>query len=222
MLKRLNLMQTITYDDGKAFVDGVVGGMVDRDEHVLLVTEPSRAALDSVAVRLAALRSRVLRPSGADALTLPGLLAQIVGRASGETLTAPDLERGFELLTEAGSDSDRIVLLVDRADALDPAALRYIQMLIRDAPLRLLLVGGPRLYKLLMQDEFGALRRGLVTYAAKAPAVADIPPPLPAVALPVLWTGKPAQRGRWVLARASMAVSLIGGLWLVHSGVLAG
>lgn len=158
-------MQTTATDDGIAPASGILAAVAGRDEHVLLPAGVSRAVLDDVAARLAALRSRVLRPSTAGVLTLPGLLAQIVGRTPDAAFEASDLERGFELLT-VGPDCDRIVLLLDRADALDEAALRYLQMAIRGAPLRLLFVGGSRLDELLAGEDFRALRRGFVWYAA--------------------------------------------------------
>ncbi len=178
-------MQTTTINDGDALASEdlssevlaseILGSIVGRDGHVLLPADTPQLVLDRVAVRLAALRSRVLRPATIDALTLPGLLAQIVGRAPDEILKAPDLERGFELLNDPGPDCDRIVLLLDRADAIDPAALRYIQLLIRDAPLRLLFVGGPGFYGLLVQEDFGALRRAFVRYVTDAPAAVVSP-----------------------------------------------
>ena len=115
----------------------------------------------------------MLRPSTAGALSLPGLLAQIAGRASIGALGAPDLECALELLSNTGPGCDRVVLLLDRADALDPAALRYLQMLIRQAPLRLLFVGGPKFYRLLMQQEFLGLRDAFVAFAIPAPIVVE-------------------------------------------------
>lgn len=159
----------------EVFAGEIVAGVVDRGEHILLGAGVPQATLDRVAVRLAALRSRVLRPSGVGSLTLPALLAQVVGRPRGETLDAADLERGFELLADAGPDCDRVVLLLDRAASLDPPALRYAQMLMQDGPLRLLFVGSPKFYATLMQDEFGALRRGFIKYGAESPAVARPP-----------------------------------------------
>lgn len=199
-------MQTTATDDGIAPASGILAAVAGRDEHVLLPAGVSRAVLDDVAARLAALRSRVLRPSTTGVLTLPGLLAQIVGRRPDAALEASDLERGFELLT-VGPDCDRIVLLLDRADALDEAALRYLQMAIRDAPLRLLFVGGSRLDELLAGEDFRALRRGFVRHAA--PSSADPDPPF-----------AKRRSGRWLLAGASVGAST-GVVWLLHSGILA-
>jgi hypothetical protein len=204
-------MQTTATDDGIAPASGILAAVAGRDEHVLLPAGVSRAVLDDVAARLAARRCRVLRPSTAGVLTLPGLLAQIVGRTPDAALEASDLERGFELLTVGPDcdrpDCDRIVLLLDRADALDEAALRYLQMAIRGAPLRLLFVGGSRLDELLAGEDFRALRRGFVRHAA--PSSADPDPPF-----------AKRRSGRWLLAGASVGAST-GVVWLLHSGILA-
>ena len=195
-------MQTVTTCNGNALARDVVAGVVARNEHILLPAETSCAWLDALAVRLALLRCRVLRPSMLDVLTLPGLLAQIVGRACSETLEESDLERGLELLTTTGPDDDRVVLLLDRADVLDPAALRYIQSLIQDAPLQLLFVGGPGLFGSLTEQDFGALRRGFVAYAAELLPTADTPSlsQLPvAMPSPIPCGCKPPRSSRWPL-----------------------
>lgn len=206
MLERRSLMQTTATDDDIVPASDILAAVAGRDEHVLLPAGVSRAVLDDVATRLTALRSRVLRPSTAGLLTLPGLLAQIVGRTPDAALEASDLERGFELLT-VGLDCDRIVLLLDRADALDEAALRYLQMAIRGAPLRLLFVGGSRLDELLAGEDFRALRGGFVRYAAPRSAGPD--PPFAT-----------RRSGRWLLAGASVGTSA-SVVWLLHSGILA-
>ncbi len=233
-------MQTTALIDGDALAtedlsnevlaSEVLADMVGRDGHVLLPAGAPHAVLDRVAVRLAAQRRRVLRPSTIDALTLPGLLAQIVD-APGEIAGAADLERGFELLTDPGSCCDRIVLLIDRADALDPAALRYLQLLIRDAPLRLLLVGGPGFYDLLVQDEFAGLRRAFVSYAEES-TVADAGSAAPVAERPVpgrLAATPPSpprsRRRSWLgrrLLTGSMAACAFGIVWLVHSSIPPG
>ncbi len=236
-------MQTTTINDGDAvasedlssevLTSEILASIIGRDGHVLLPADAPQVVLDRVAARLAALRSQVLRPSTIDALTLPGLLAQLVGRTPGKSPEAPDLERGFEMLTDPGMGCDRIVLLLDRADAIDPAALRYVQLLIRDAPLRLLFVGGPVFYGLLVQEDFGALRRAFVRYATETPTATVGPAPIPLAGLAapeafaaappsLLQSRKLAWSGRWLLVGASMAASAVGISWLVHSGVLTG
>jgi len=212
-------MQTTATFDGTASASGVLAGVADRGQHVLLPAGTAGAVLDEVAAQLAARRSRVLRPSTEDAITLPGLLARIVGRTPDAALEMADLERGFALLT-AGQDCDRIVLMLDRADALDDAVLRYLQMAIRDAPLRLLFVGGPKLDGLLARVECQALRRGFTRYASPPVGIVDQAGPNPAMAMQ---PSRPGHRsGRWLLSGASMVASAVGVAWLVRSGVLAG
>ncbi len=82
---------------------------------------------------------------------------------------APDVERGFELLTDPGPDLQRVVLMLDHADALDPAALRYVQFAAHGAPLRLVFAGGRGLRALLEREEFGLLRRRFIGYAPAPP-----------------------------------------------------
>ncbi len=148
--------------------DNVVAALTIRNEHVLLPADVPRAVLDDVAAQLIAQRCRVLRPSALDALTLPGLLAELVAQAPASALEAPDLERGFELLTDPGPDLQQVVLMLDRADALDPAALRYVQFAAHGAPLRLLFAGGRELHGLLEREEFGLLRHSFAGYAPEA------------------------------------------------------
>lgn len=159
----------------------VVAALTLRNEHVLLPADVPRAVLDDVAAQLALQRNRVLRPSALDILTLPGLLADLVAQAPAPAPAVPDLERGFELLTDPGPDFQRVVLMLDRADALDPAALRYVQFAAHGAPLRLLFAGGPQLHGLLAREEFGLLRRGFAGYA---PASLQIPTPMLAASVP--------------------------------------
>ena len=151
----------------------VVTALISRNEHVLLPADIPRAVLDDVAAQLVVQRSRVLRPPALDAMTLPGLLAALVAQtpdtASDTAAAVPDLERGFELLTDPGPDLQRIVLMLDQADALDPAALRYVQFAAHGAPLRLVFAGGHGLCALLGREEFGLLRRRFIGYAPAAP-----------------------------------------------------
>ena len=160
--------------------DDVVTALIIRNEHVLLPADVPRAVLDDVAAQLAGQRSRVLRPPALDVLTLPGLLAELVAHASDTppeaTTATPDLERGFELLTDPGPEFQQVVLMLDRADALDPAALRYVQFAAHGAPLRLLFAGGQGLRALLAREEFGLLRRSFIGHALSPPVeTAPIP-----------------------------------------------
>lgn len=163
--------------------DDVVTALIIRNEHVLLPADVPRAVLDDVAVQLTTQRSRVLRPPTLDALTLPSLLTELVAQApnptSDVTTTAPDLERGFELLTDPGPDFQRVVLVLDRADALDPAALRYVQFAAHGAPLYLLFAGGQGLRALLEREEFGLLRRRFIGHAPASPLELAPKPAIP-------------------------------------------
>lgn len=160
--------------------DDVVTALTTRNEHVLLPADVPRVMLDGIAAKLAAQRSRVLRPVAAEVLTLPGLLAELVAQAPDTApdvaTTVPDLERGFELLTDPGTDCQRVVLMLDQADALDPAALRYVQFAAHGAPLRLLFAGGQGLHALLEREEFGLLRRRFIGYAPSS-SLGSMPKP---------------------------------------------
>lgn len=174
--------------------DDVVEALIDRNEHVLLPAGAPPAMLDDVAAQLAASRNRVLRPPALEVLTLPGLLAELAAQVPDPTLAAPDLERGFELLTDPGPDHQRIVLMLDRAGALDPAALRYIQFAAQGAPLRLVFADGPELRELLEREEFGLLRRRFAAFtpgSSPEPAPKPAPPATPSAAAPVrAWTAE--------------------------------
>ncbi|MBC7800390.1 MAG: hypothetical protein H7Z10_07195 [Gemmatimonadaceae bacterium] len=153
----------------------VVDAVVVQGHHVLLPADVPPGFVDEVVDRLAVRRNRVIRPATRDPLTLPGLLAQVVGRPADGTLDPADLETGFDLLTNPGREFDRIVMVLDRADALDAPALRYIQLATRDAPLRLVFVGGPGLHSLLAREEFAATRRVLGRPLSEASRVASPP-----------------------------------------------
>lgn len=169
----------------------VVTALTLRNEHVLLPADVPRAVLDDIAAQLVVQRSRVLRPPALDALTLPGLLAALVAQAPDTATAAPDLECGFELLTDPGPDLQRVVLMLDQADALDPAALRYVQFAAHGAPLRLVFAGGRGLCALLEREEFGLLRRRFIGYAPAAPLE---PAPKTAAPVPLVVADPPSSR----------------------------
>lgn len=102
--------------------------------------------LDQAAALLAARRSRVLRaaPAGPEGLGLEELMAQVAGRAEPGSPGDPSLEQGAQALTVLDERCDRIVLLLDDAETVRPAALRYIQLACRtSSKLRLVLAGVP-------------------------------------------------------------------------------
>jgi len=156
-------MQTVATPDCVAFAKDVITRIADHNGHILLPVGVSHTVLDGIAAGLAALHGRVLRPSTSNALTLPGLLAQIAG-VPDAALDALHLEYACEMLT-AGPDCNWVVLMLDQADTLDEAALRYLQMTIKATPLRLLCVDGAALNELLNREEFRVLRRDFVYYS---------------------------------------------------------
>jgi len=102
--------------------------------------------LDQAAALLAARRSRVLRAAaaGPEGLGLEELMAQVAGRPEPGSLGDPSLEQGAQAMTVLNEQCDRIVLLLDDAETVRPAALRYVQLACRtSAKLRLVLAGMP-------------------------------------------------------------------------------
>jgi len=102
--------------------------------------------LDQAAALLAARRSRVLRAAaaGPEGLGLEELMAQVAGHAEPGSPGDPSLEQGAQALTVLDERCDRIVLLLDDAETVRPAALRYVQLACRtSATLRLVLAGMP-------------------------------------------------------------------------------
>lgn len=211
-------------------VDAVAG----RDECVCLTGEAGAgktAVLDRAARELSSRRIRCVRVAGPDegGLSLPGLMAQIVGRADPGALTDDDLVAGFESLTEPGEGYGRVALLVDEAHGLLPAAVRYIQLACKSGPrLRVVLAGRPSLPTILAGEEFAPLRQRLArTLDLAAPAdglpgqfsAAQEPHPAEASAEPD-WLAParpmPAARrraGPWVLAGLGLAASVALAVW---------
>ncbi len=102
--------------------------------------------LDQAAALLAVRRSRVLRAAaaGPEGLSLEELMAQVAGRAEPGSPGDTSLEQGAQALTVLDARCDRIVLLLDDAETVRPAALRYIQLACRTSvKLRLVLAGMP-------------------------------------------------------------------------------
>lgn len=102
--------------------------------------------LDQAAALLAARRSRVLRAAaaGPDGLGLQELMDQVAGRPDPRGPADASLEQGAQALTVPDAGCDRIVLLLDDAEAVQPAALRYVQLACRTgSKLRLVLAGLP-------------------------------------------------------------------------------
>ena len=115
---------------GDAVVDGPGASMV----------------LDQAAALLAVRRSRVLRAgaAGPGGLGLQELMDQVAGCQDPGGPGGASLEQGAQALTAPDAGCDRIVLMLDDAEAVQPAALRYLQLACRTgAKLRLVLVGMP-------------------------------------------------------------------------------
>ena len=245
-------MYTLITHGGTAHDGTAYAGTVRRDDpvdtivtavvaggHILLPATLELGLLDAIASRLAGACTRVLRPATQGTLTLAGLLADIAGHKTNAPLSGLDLERGFELLTGTGPEHgrpgcDRIVLMLDRADALDAAALRYLQLAARGTVLQLLFSAGPGLRALLEWEEFGHLRRGFVEHPfpqIEAPFAIQAPVPIPglkpaqvtAIEQPSPTDPAPFRRGRWVLAGVGAAVvaSIAGILRLIPAETLA-
>lgn len=192
-----------------------IAAAVAQGQSVLLCGTLSAVGLDGIAAALTGCGSRVVRIMADAPVSLPGLLARMLGRAEGSPLSASELEQGFALLTEPGAGFTRVVLLVDRGDALDAAALRYIQFASRDAPLCLVCAGGEPLEALLRRDEFGVLRRLVVRPESPEPVGRDVAgpvldrSPIPSGAL------RPSKDGggrRWARLCVAACVGLM--LWL--------
>ena len=103
--------------------------------------------------------------AGLGELGLAELVSQTAGHkpsqpAAARARTDDDVERGHRTLTELDDSCDRILLMIEGAQRLQPAALRYIQQACWIAPhLRVAFAGPEGLAALLDDAEFAALRR---------------------------------------------------------------
>ena len=99
---------------------------------------------------------------------LAELISQLAGNPPSQAVVAPmpldgDVKCAHRLLTELDDGCDRILLLIEGAQSLQPSALRYIQHVSRTTPhLRLALVGADRPARL-CDPEFAALSRRAAT-----------------------------------------------------------
>jgi len=165
----------------RLLVDSVLDG---NDVTLFIRSDDGRALLDAAADRLATLRCRVLRVAGtpSEGLSLPVLMAQIVGQPAPGAQDDEFLKRGFQALTALDETCDRIVLLISDANTLQPAVLRYIQLACRaGAALQLVLAGRRGFLDLLGPHEFAHLRTRLATgpimTPPSTPATAPAAPP---------------------------------------------
>jgi len=147
----------------RRLVDSVLAG---NDVTLFIRSDDGRALLDAAADHLATLRCRVLRAAGmpSEGLSLPVLMAQVVGQPASGAQDDAFIKRGFQALTALDGTCDRIVLLVSDANTLQSAALRYIQLACRAGPaLQLVLAGRRGFLDLLGPHEFAHLRTRLAT-----------------------------------------------------------
>ena len=134
-----------------------------RQTHVCAVLELITAELGKGHTRIL----RVVEPASGK-LGLAELINQIAGHPPSPTATAEmptdgDVERAHHLLTKSGDGCDRILLLIEGAQSLRPAALRYIQQVCGTTPhLRLALVGSDTPAPL-FEAEFEALSHRTAT-----------------------------------------------------------
>jgi hypothetical protein len=119
----------------------------------------------------------------ASPLTLQRILFQMDLDGGEDDADADDEARLVRLLEKRRGAQDRIVLVVERAETLDPAALPQLQR-IASAPgaVHILFVGGPAFWLLLEDAELAPLRRALTGQGTEPAAVAL---PIPVIAFPV-------------------------------------
>lgn len=131
--------------------------------HIGAVLELITAELGSQDTRIL----RVVRPACGQ-LGLAELITQLAGHPPSRTALARmptdgEVERAHHLLTTLDKGCDRILLLIEGAPSLQPAALRYIQQVCRTTPhLRLAWVGSDT-PALLFEAEFAALSHRAAT-----------------------------------------------------------
>ena len=171
-------------------LDSVLAG---NDVTLFIRSDDGRELLDVAAERLAMCRCRVFRAAGtsSEGLSLPVLMAQVIGQPAPGVHNDEALKRGFQALTTLDATCDRIVLLVSDANTLQPAVLRYIQLACKaGTTLQLVLAGKRGFLELLSPHEFAPLRARLATgpiitplspiptVAPAAPVAAPVAPPV--------------------------------------------
>lgn len=171
--------------------------MAGGDVVVLATGRPGRSMLREIADGLAGQRCRVLQAAAVPPamLSLPAMMAQVIGRSSLDGRDDKVLEVGFRVLTELDPACDRVVLLIGDAHALQRSALRYLQFASHTgAGLQLVFLGKPVLFEMLDAAEFTPLRMGLAAHPpielappvetpVMEPDTSFMRPPSPAAAL---------------------------------------
>ena len=112
-------------------------------------------------------------------LTLQRILIQMDLDGGEDDADADDEARLVRLLTERRGAQSRIVLVVERAETLDPAALPPLQRIASPpGAVHILFVGGPAFWALLDPAELAPLRRALT---GQGTAPAEVAPPGPVI-----------------------------------------
>lgn len=151
-------------------------------------------------------------------LTLQRMLVQIDLDEDGEDADGDDETRLAQLLEERRGAQGRVVLVIERAETLEPAALLSLQRLA-SAPgsVQVLFVGKPEFWALLDGAGLAPLRRALTEHGT-GPAAAAVPAsvaPVPAAEPRIAATR--SSRGWWIAG----AVGLFATFALATAAVLA-
>lgn len=125
-------------------------------------------------------------------LTLQRILFQMDLGGTGDDAAVDDEAHLARLLEERRGAQDRLVLVVERAETLDQAALLSLQRLA-SAPgaMQVLFVGGPAFWALLDDAELAPLRR-VLTRQGTEPAVVTPPAPATPIITPLVAPVRPS------------------------------
>ncbi|MBN9561791.1 MAG: hypothetical protein J0H14_13840 [Alphaproteobacteria bacterium] len=146
--------------------DRLTRAVLNRQPFIALIGEDEEAiaaVLDAASVALQGRRVRIVRPAAgpATALTVDEVIRALGGDEQTEDEGAA--ERVLLALTRRRGDEDQVVLVVERAETLQPRVLSFLRLLpavhTPDSPaLQVLFAGGPDFGALLDQEPFRALR----------------------------------------------------------------
>ncbi len=148
----------------------------------IIATNPASqvAGLEAAATSLAEAGAASVQVGNplSSSLTLRRILFQIDLDGGEDDADADDEAHLVRLLKERRGAQDRIVLVIERAETLDPAALFALQRLASaSGAVHILFVGGPAFWTLLDDAELAPLRRVLTRQGTELAAVT---PPAPA------------------------------------------
>ena len=126
-------------------------------------------------------------------LTLQRILIQMDLDGGEDDADADDEARLVRLLGERRGAQSRIVLVVERAETLDPAVLLLLQRIASPpGAVQILFVGGPAFWALLDAAELAPLRRALTGQEMEPAEVAPPAPVIPVTISPVAPVRPPA------------------------------